>query len=120
MEIKKIIIHEDWNPYVTRHDADIAVLLFEREIQFNDFINLACIPGNWKTTSLERGKVVGWGASEKTGFEKSEDIPKKVNIDKPPSNEYCFLHQKQLTELSSNRTFCAGGENSGPCKGDSG
>lgn len=120
MEINKIIIHEDWKPYVTRYDADIAILFFEREIQFNEFIKPACLPDSSKSNSLIEGKVVGWGSSENTGFKNAENIPRKVNIKKPPSNEYCFLHKKDLTELSSNRTFCAGGENSGPCKGDSG
>lgn len=120
MEINKIVIHEDWKPHVIRYDADIAILFFEREVQLNEFVKTACLPGSWQINSLNKGTVVGWGASEKTDFQGSEDVPRKTNIKAPPSNEFCFLHKKGLIELSSNRTFCAGGEATGPCRGDSG
>lgn len=35
-------------------------------------------------------------------------------------NDFCFLSKPALAELASNRTFCAGGGNVGPCHGDSG
>lgn len=120
MEIKKIILHEDWKPYVTRYDADIAILFFEREVQFSEFIKTVCMPLSSQTKSLRMGEVVGWGSSERTHFTYAEDTPRKTQIGAPPNNEFCFLHQPGLTELSSNRTFCGGGEHTGPCVGDSG
>lgn len=36
------------------------------------------------------------------------------------SNEDCFLRNYLLAQISSNRTFCAGGNKAGPCLGDSG
>jgi hypothetical protein len=120
MDISKILIHEDWKYYAKRYDADIAILFFEREVQFNEYIKPACMLGSGKVNSLLAGKVVGWGSSEKTGFNNAEDVPSKLSIKAPPTNEFCFLHEKSLIDISSNRTFCAGGESAGPCRGDSG
>lgn len=120
MEISKIIIHEDWKPYVSRYDADIALLFFEKDTQLSEFIQIICLPSRWEADELKEGKVVGWGVSERMNFTRGEETPRKIEIKKPPTNEFCFLHEKPLLELSSNRTFCAGGENAGPCLGDSG
>lgn len=119
-EIKKIKVHEDWKNHTQRYDADIALLFFEREVQLSSYIQIVCLPSKLEANDLKEGTVVGWGFSERTGFAKAEDTPKKIQIGKPPSNEFCFLDERGLLELSSNRTFCAGGENSSPCSGDSG
>lgn len=50
---------------------------------------------------------VGWGASETTDFKKVEPMAKQTRV-VAVSNEYCFLSVRELTVLSSNRTFCAG------------
>lgn len=35
-------------------------------------------------------------------------------------NEDCFVNQHKIAQISSKKTFCAIGENAGPCQGDSG
>ena len=68
---------------------------------------------------LNDGFVVGFGKSEDE-TKIHENIPKilETPIHK---NEDCFLTNKELTSLSSRRTFCAGsGNGTGVCNGDSG
>lgn len=120
MEIKEIIVHKDWKPYVHRYDADIAILVFTREVILSDYIKTVCLPAKWQANDLREGQVVGWGVSERTQYKKPEDTPRRTIIKKPPSNEFCFLREEKLLGLSSNRTFCAEGEKSSPCLGDSG
>lgn len=122
MEIHKIIIHYDWSSSAVSHDADIAILVFEREIQFSDYIHNICLPVSWQTNVLEEGQVVGYGYSQSSRFISAEDTPKKIQMKKPPTNEFCFLNESRMLPLSSSRTFCGKGEKSGtgPCLGDSG
>lgn len=119
IKINQIILHEDWKPSDERYDADIAILLFEKEVQFNKFINTVCLPKYYNSNSLQAGDVVGWGVSERTSILQGEVIPRKVSIDKPPSNEQCYLKDSFFAQISSERSFCAGGKNAGPCFGDS-
>lgn len=76
-------------------------------------------PKEWRSRDLKNGVIAGWGLSEKSNSE-LEMTPRKANIRDPISNEDCFIESAALAKISSNRTFCAGGENLGPCKGDSG
>lgn len=109
------VIHEDWNPRSLKYDYDIAVLVFDEKISFTSYIRPICL---WQYSYLpENGKVVGWGMNEKETY---EPIPKEMNVP-IHENAHCFLSNKDLTTLSSERTFCAGyGNGSGVCFGDSG
>lgn len=74
----------------------------------SNFIKIVC----WPTQDdvwISQGIVVGWGFSEETNFSKVQDIAKQVTLH-PVTNEFCFLHRREFTILSSNRTFCAGGD----------
>lgn len=119
MKISEIIMHEDWNPKENRYDADIAILVFDKEVEFNNYIRTVCLPKMYKSNSLQSGDVVGWGVSERTSITHGEALPRKVKIDKPPPNDQCFLEDSYFAQISSTRTFCAGGKNAGPCFGDS-
>lgn len=59
----------------------------------------------------------GWGKSDDADVR--QNLLKQVDL-KAVSNEHCFLRNYILAQISSNRTFCAGSERSGPCLGDSG
>lgn len=120
---KKIILHEDWNPHISEYDADISLLEFVKgKIAFNSeslYVLPICL---WQSTTdpLEsQGIATGWGKSENpSSFHENEPKLIKVSIQ---TNEECFLSAKQLIDLSSFRTFCAGAKNgSGVCMGDSG
>ena len=68
---------------------------------------------------MTRAVVSGYGKSEDKS-KGHENIP-KIILAPVQDNEDCFLKFKQLTELSSKRTFCAGNANGeGVCVGDSG
>lgn len=121
---KKIILHEDWNLHVSEYDADLSLLKFEKgKINLNAesfYVRPICL---WtsETEPLEvEGIVTGWGKSEDPS-KKHENEPKLIKVSLQ-TNEECFLTAKQLIDLSSFRTFCAGAKNgtSGVCSGDSG
>lgn len=120
---KKIMLHDDWNPHITEYDADIALLEFEagKVIGRADsmYIRPICLWNSEMDATVKEGIVTGWG--------KSED-PTKAHENKPrlikvsiQSNEECIYGDRELFDLTSSRTFCAGLQNgSGVCHGDSG
>lgn len=116
----KIFVHNDWNPFVTSYDADIAVLEFESDqIPFTNYIRPVCLWNDSNEPDVTEGYVVGWGKSEDETKE-HDNIPKKIKI---PifTNEECSIETPALASLSSGRTFCAGWRNgTGVCFGDSG
>jgi len=116
--VAEITIHPEWDPFTNNYDADIAVLQLETLQETSDFIKVVCWPDQDKI-KVDEGIVVGWGFSENTNFSRAEDIAKQATLT-PVSNEFCFLHRRHFTILSSNRTFCAGGDGVSPCSGDSG
>ena len=116
--VQKVNIHPDWNIYIESFDADIAVLVLDRAIGFNEFIQPICLV-NVQATTVITGIVVGYGKSEDE-TKIHENIPKV--IDMPiHTNEHCFLENSNLVKISSKRTFCGGtGTGVGVCRGDSG
>ncbi|XP_070489969.1 uncharacterized protein [Chironomus tepperi] len=116
--IQKVNIHPDWNPLTVSFDADIAVLVIERDITFNEYIQPICMPKS-NINDIKTGLIVGYGKSED---EKKihENIPKIINTP-IHTNEHCFLNNLNLVKISSERTFCGGsGTGVGACRGDSG
>lgn len=68
---------------------------------------------------MTEGIVTGWGVSEDPRKYR-QNLPKMITVP-IQTNEQCFLETKDLVDLSSIRTFCAGLRNgSGVCHGDSG
>jgi hypothetical protein len=117
MKVAEIILHQDWKSYTTRYDGDVAILVIEKDVEFTSMIQPICLPSvEWKNMELVNGTVAGWGFSEKNDRTAVEAVLKKTLLNAPPTNEECFLKDKALTELSSTRTYCGGGSNSGPCK----
>ena len=117
---QKIIVHDDWNPNIMKHDADIAILTFETgAITFSSFVQPICLWNKKTDPTQTEGHISGWGQSE--NLEKFwEEIPTKLKVP-IHTNEFCLLTTKDLSDLASNRTFCAGrGDGTGICDGDSG
>lgn len=120
---RRIDIHDDWNPFNTNYDADIAILEFEEgKIVLNGqsaYIQPICLWGSEAAKFAGKGTVTGWGKSEDE-TKIHENLPKKLEVE-IQTNEDCFLSTDSLLQLSSKRTFCAGLQNgSGVCFGDSG
>lgn len=113
--VQNIHVHPEWKTYTDQFDADIAILELKTSIEFSEFIQPICWPS--RSGDIYEGSIVGWGRSESGS--RREDIPREAQIGLV-QNEACFLKYKELAAISSTRTFCAGGENVGPCNGDSG
>lgn len=119
-EIEEIVLHPDWKPLDESYDADIAILKLRNAVIFSDSIKPICLwPANYE--SIVKGTVISWSEAE-------EDDPGYWNYEHDPlhtyprqfnmpirSNTQCFLTQPRFKPISSNRTFCAGGLNSGQC-----
>lgn len=64
--VQQIIVHTDYKRQKDSFDADIAILVMSKLIEFNQFIRPACV---WTHTSSiqeiegKNGVVVGWGNS---------------------------------------------------------
>ncbi|XP_070505241.1 serine protease gd-like [Chironomus tepperi] len=114
--VQSINVHPDWNTLTRNFDADIAVLVMDREVTLSEFVQPICLV---QATSASTGVVVGYGKSEDV-TKKHENIPKILETP-IHSNEDCFLQNYLLAPLSSKRTFCGGtGAGVGVCNGDSG
>ncbi|XP_070501603.1 serine protease gd-like [Chironomus tepperi] len=114
--VQSINVHPDWNTLTESFDADIAVLVLEREAAFSELIQPICLV---QDTSAIAGVVVGYGKSEDE-TKIHEKIPKMIETP-IHSNKDCFMDNQALAALSSGRTFCGGlGRGVGVCNGDSG
>jgi hypothetical protein len=114
----KIIIHDDWNPFVKSFDADIALLFTEDEITLTKLIQPICL---WEFSNLpnvDEGIIAGWGKHliDGAGYEK---VPRQLKIPIKPNQETCFLGNPAFTKIASTRTFCGGSRTGeGPCRGN--
>ncbi|XP_070506782.1 serine protease gd-like [Chironomus tepperi] len=118
--IQSVTVHPDWDTISSSFDADIAVLVLETEVVFNEFIQPACIiiPGT-DVVAVTTGIIIGYGHSEDT-TKIQENIPKVLEMP-IHTNEDCFMKFPSLERQSSERTFCAGFDNGvGACRGDNG
>lgn len=119
---KEIIIHPQWNASSERFDADLAILYSTVSVEFSISIQPICVSSkSFSEDKSVTGIVVGWGASEHTGYVDHEEVSFYGQVVAVPTID-CFLNDYLFAKVSSNRTFCAGGliTNSGPCRGDSG
>ena len=117
---QKIRVHRDWNPNLESYDADIAIITLQAgAITFSSFVQPICLWNKKTDPTQTEGHISGWGQSE--NLEKFwEEIPTKLKVS-IHTNEFCLLTAKDLVDLASNRTFCAGrGDGTGICDGDSG
>jgi len=117
--VKSINIHSEWSPYTSSYDADIAVLILYRDVQFNEHIQPICMTStDPRIAASTDGVVVGNG---KGGYDNTyENIPKILKM--PIQNDqHCTKKHYTFKDLLTGRTFCAGnGTGQGVCLGDSG
>lgn len=121
--ISKIYINPDWSNLNESYDSDVALLKFSNPMTFNEVISPLCLwPSEDEYENAQKGTVITWTVME------SEDDPGYWNHVIDPnhiypthynmpirSNTQCFLMQPRFKPISSERTFCAGGLNSGQC-----
>lgn len=115
MSPSDVIMHPKWDSTTHRYDFDIAVILFDYEVPYNQVIRPICISSN-NLTALE-GTGQGEESHDKT--KPRSNTPKQITVP-IVSNEQCFL-ESDFNKIASSRTLCAGTRNgSGICHGDSG
>lgn len=118
MSPSDIRIHPDWDSTNPRYDADIAAILFEYEVPYNQVIRPICLSS--LDLNIDKGTVAGWGDEGGDRTTVRTTTPKQVTVP-IVTNEDCFLESDGFSRFSSKRTFCAGSRNgSGVCFGDSG
>ncbi|KAL7013189.1 hypothetical protein ACKWTF_015245 [Chironomus riparius] len=117
--VQGIHIHPDWNPYTSSYDADIAVLMLNRDVTFNEFIQPICMTStDQRIAEKTEGAVVGNGKGGQAN--QFENIPKILKIP-IKTDRHCTKKDSIFKDLLTGRTFCAGsGTGQGVCTGDSG
>jgi len=116
--VSEIITHPDWKIYTKRYDADIAILVLASKVQYSNYIRAACLPSEDHLIFLGNGTIVGWGKTENSNpFDARdiEDVPQSAEIE-AIDGESCYIKDPDIARLSSMRSFCAGGQSSGPCR----
>lgn len=114
--VKDILVHPDWKTENKKYDADFAILVLEQAVEFSHFIQPVCLTDDFAIAEYEDGFVVGWGQSS---VAQQEDVPNQILI-RSLTDTNCLQDEWELGRIFSNRSFCAGGRGSVPCKGDSG
>lgn len=108
---KQVIVHDDWHPHQDDYDADIALLEFQKgKISTNSiYIQPICLWNSDIEPAARSGIVTGWGKSEDPS-KLHENMPKRLRV-AIQSNEECIYGVRELFDLTSPRTFCAGTSN---------
>lgn len=116
------MVHPDWNPNDDKYDADIALAILIKVVNFNVFIMPICL---WTDTSSyediegKKGVVAGWGKTEFKAISTENPLWAEVKV---VGTLACIRSYDAFNTITSDRTFCAGTLNGthGPCNGDSG
>lgn len=93
------------------------MLILEEEVHTSRYIKPICVPHDSTDAPTGENFVAGWGSTE---TEISPSTP-KMTMAPIVSNNVCFRHRYELSQIASGRTFCAGtADGAGVCLGDSG
>ncbi|XP_076057350.1 trypsin-1-like [Oratosquilla oratoria] len=111
INVEKIILHEDYNPWRTTND--IALLKLAKPLTMNDYVKR--IPLETDEVSVDC-QVTGWGALTEEGSFPS--ILQKVNVNVITDKE---CRDAYGTNMILDSMLCAGGDGEkDSCQGDSG
>ncbi|KAJ6633491.1 Serine protease gd [Pseudolycoriella hygida] len=120
--VQQLIIHSDYLSNDLTYDANIALAITRKRVQFTDFIRPICLweeSDSFSNVEGQLGTVVGWGRDSYGSILTA--TPKRINS-RIVSNAECLRSSETFRYITSDRTFCAGG---GPgeratCNSDSG
>lgn len=114
--VASIKVHECWLKNPELFNDDIAIVQFEKPIKYSPFIRPVCYAIS-EQSDIQQGAIVGWG--NYNSAERTSEIPRKIEL---PilNNQECFKREEVLAKLKWTESFCAGGDDIGVCKGDSG
>ncbi|CAG0880138.1 unnamed protein product [Cyprideis torosa] len=120
IEIDQIFAHPDFRAFGRRIENDIALLKLKTDINFNDYVQPACLPDN--NDNQFEGQTVtvsGWGATKEGG--KSSNILQTLDL-RAISKAACAFTLGIVLNIRESH-MCASGSFWGgedPCQGDSG
>lgn len=100
-----------------KSDGDIAILIMDQEVIFTDRIQPIGLPTSKINAFDATGFVVGHGFIDFYQKQKS-DTPKQAKMQSVDS-KICFESNSDSTTTLFNRSYCAKGNHSAPCKGRS-
>lgn len=121
LSVDEIVVHTDYKRQRESFDADIAILIMNKHVEFTEFVRPICLwtdETSFQEIDRQKGTVVGWG---KDGTDRIvSNVPKKIDLPIVDTIT-CIQTSESLSKAVSNRTFCAGTlDGDGPCHGDSG
>ncbi|XP_077284928.1 CLIP domain-containing serine protease B4-like [Arctopsyche grandis] len=122
IKVSQVIVHENYG--YTSLQNDIALLLLETKVNYNEYIQPVCM---WEEANTNKqsvfnvvGKVPGWGKNER------EELSQYLYAASVPivDDLICFQsHEAFYSKYLTNKTICAGyprGNGTNVCNGDSG
>ncbi|XP_012528111.2 serine protease gd [Monomorium pharaonis] len=117
-EVANYTIHPDYAHYLSG-DSDLTILILTMPVEFSPFIKPICLwfgSTNLQNIINKRGYVVGWGKDLTNRF---PDYPRMARVP-IVSQEICLRSNQIFFSFTSDRTLCAGKDESGPGSGESG
>jgi len=114
--VKKIDLHDSWDPTTVDFGGDIAVIELTDAVKFNKYIRPVCV-APFAIDAGVTGTVISWGSYDDS--DETSDVPRKVDLTILKKRE-CFKREPVLSNLMWDEAFCAGVKGSGLCQGDSG
>lgn len=120
--VNQFEVHPEWKSNVENYDADIAIAVLTKTVQFNKFVQPICLwtaTANYEDLIGKNGVVAGWGKTESSAITSPELRWTEISV---VSFQSCILSNAKFSSVVSERTFCAGNriDGNGPCNGDSG
>ena len=120
-EVEQIIVHSEYMKNETSYDADVALIILKKRVQYSEYIRPICLwngPNDINEIIGSTGTVVGWGRDGSGNMVSAE--PQKISLP-VVAEATCLRASDTFRYITSERTFCAGAKNGrGPCNGDSG
>lgn len=120
--VNQFEVHPQWKSYDEKYDADIAIAILTKTVQFNKFVQPICLwtaTTNYEDLIGRSGVIAGWGKTETSAITSPELRWTEISV---VSFQSCILSNTKFSLFVSGRTFCAGNriDGNGPCNGDSG
>lgn len=91
--ISKAIVHPDWKFNHPKYDADLAVLVLERAVDFTTLIQPVCMPKDPKIMEQVDGTVVSLSGLKLWNFEKLTSLGFR-------KASFCFVHKVLFVNTS--------------------
>nr|AQM58390.1 venom s1 protease 12 [Pristhesancus plagipennis] len=115
VDVRRIIEHQNFHRVQLVND--IAVLVLQEKVTFNQFIGPACLPTERKNLDHKYVRLIGWGSINQDG--ENSPVLKKVDLRVVPLKTCSYNYPGQVNPAVNNQ-ICTFGRRKGTCQGDSG